>query len=188
MTDWWEALGQARQIFYGTGILAFFVLIVQLTLSLIGLGAEELDMIDPDHDGDGGVFSIRGIAAFLMAFGSVGGLSLSSGFSLILAIFFGSAAGVVLAVLIALMIRFLLAMKDSGNLDYWNAVGEVGTVYSTVPAEKQGSGQVEVKIQGRFITATALSRFEEPLKPGDRVRIVEIVSDTTLVVEPVGLI
>ena len=55
----------------------------------------------------------------------------------------------------ALLVRNLLKLQSSGNLDYANAVGTIGTVYFTIPAAESGGGQLSLMMQGRLITADA---------------------------------
>ena len=81
----------------------------------------------------------------------------------------------------------LLRLQSSGNLEYGNAVGTVGTVYSTIPAAEAGSGQLEVMVQGRLITAEARTQSSPALKPGTQARVIALVGQSTLLVEPLSL-
>ena len=58
-------------------------------------------------------------------------------------------------------------------------------VYVTIPPSKGPGGQVETMIQGRLVTAEAMQRGTEPLKPGTKVLVIEKVGNATLIVEPV---
>ncbi len=87
-------------------------------------------------------------------------------------------------VAIFLMMRAMLRLQSSGTLDYNNAVGEVATVYVTVPAFQKAGGQIEVLIQGRLTVAEALHKGGTPLSPGTKVRVVETLGRSTFVVEP----
>ena len=93
--------------------------------------------------------------------------------------------GLLFASSIFYLMRFLNSLKHSGTLDYANAVGEVGTVYLPIPAGMDGTGRIQVIVQGRLKEIQALTRHSERLDNRARVRVVELLDDTTLIVEPV---
>lgn len=185
MEFWWQALNLELQIFYGIGIIALLALALQMVMLLFGGIDDSGDFGDGGHHGDGlGIFSIRGITAFFLGFGWTGVIVLKAGQSLGLAIVLGLFVGSVLMFGIFFLMRSMMRLQSSGTLNYANAVGEVATVYVTVPALQKGGGQVEVMIQGRHTTAEALHRGETQLIPGTKVRVVETIGRSTLVVEP----
>ena len=85
---------------------------------------------------------------------------------------------------IYLMMRSFMRLQSSGTLDYGNAVGQMGTVYLTIPPVQRSGGQIETMIQGRLVTAEALQKGTLPLKPGTKVKVVERIGSSTLIVEP----
>jgi hypothetical protein len=82
------------------------------------------------------------------------------------------------------MMRSFMRLQSDGNIDYSNAVGQLGTVYVTIPPVQRAGGQVETMIQGRLITTEALQKGSQPLKPGTKVKVVERIGSSTLIVEP----
>ena len=78
----------------------------------------------------------------------------------------------------------LLRLQGSGNLNYRNAIGVIGTVYSTIPGQERAGGQLELLVQGRLITAEAYSRTAQDLKPGSKARVIDLIGQSTLLVEP----
>jgi len=181
---WWDALNLELRVFYGIGIIALLVLLLQLALSVFG-GMDEHDF---DHAGDHSsglsFFSIRGVTAFFVGFGWSGVIALKAGWGLMPAIAVGMAVGVALMIGIFLLMTSMLRLQSSGTLDFSNAVGKIGTVYVTIPARQKSGGQVEILFQGRLTMAEALSRGEQPLPPGTKVTVVEKLGHATLVVEP----
>jgi membrane protein implicated in regulation of membrane protease activity len=188
MELWWLGLNLELQIFYGIGALALIALIVQFVLLLVGGFDDVGDFGDAgglaEHGSGLGIFSFRGITAFFLGFGWTGAIAVKSGLSVPVAILQGLLVGMVLMIAIFLMMRSMMRLQSSGTLDYQNAVGEVATVYVTVPGSGKAGGQVEVMIQGRLSVAEALHRGEASLAPGSKVRIVEMMGRSTLVVEP----
>lgn len=185
MELWWQGLNLELQVFYGIGIVALFALVLQLGLMFFG-GVDDVgDLGDvADQDSGLGIFSIRGITAFFLGFGWTGVVALKAGLTVVPAIALGLLVGGTLMVVMFLMMRSMMRLQSSGTLDYANAVGEVGTVYVTLPPFQKGGGQIEVLIQGRLVVADALHKGGASLSPGARVRVVERVGRATLVVEP----
>jgi len=82
--------------------------------------------------------------------------------------------------------RFLYGLQHSGTLDYHNAIGEIGTVYLPIPAAMGGNGRVQVTVQGRLRVVTALTRHPARLENQSRVRVVDVLDENSLVVEPLA--
>ena len=187
LDSWWDALNFELQIYYGIAILAMFSLMIQLFLSLfMGLGDGDVDM-GADHHGSGlSIFSVRGVTAFFLGFGWAGVICTKAGLGTLPTVAIAVAAGGALMMAIFFIMLSLLRMQSSGTLDYQNAVGQTGTVYVTIPPGQRSGGQVETLIQGRLVTAEALQRGDEPLAPGTKVRVVEKIGGSTLIVEPLS--
>jgi|AntRauTorcE11897_2_1112592.scaffolds.fasta_scaffold29757_1 membrane-bound ClpP family serine protease len=186
LNNWWDALNFDLQVFYGIAIIALAALCFQLVLTLI-FGMDDFDGADvADHDSGISIFSVRGITAFFTGFGWTGVICTKEGLSLPVTILIALAVGGGLMLFIYFMMRSFMRLQSNGVLDYQNAVGQTGTVYVTIQPDQQASGQVEIMIQNRLVTAEALYKGSEPIKPGTKVRIVERIGSSTLVVEPLG--
>ena len=94
--------------------------------------------------------------------------------------------GVLFTLVVFYLMRFLYSLQHSGTLDYQNAVGEIGTVYLPIPAAMGGNGKVQVTVQGRLRVVTALTRSQARLENQARVRIVDVLDENSLVVEPLS--
>jgi len=180
---WWEPLSFGLKFFYAIGIISLSVLAIQVALSLfVGIeGGVDIG----DHDSGMGMLSVRGITAFFVGLGWAGVVMMQRGMALPFVIGISLVVGFGMMVAIYVMMRSLMKLESSGSLDYSNAVGQMGTVYVTIPPVKRPGGQVETMIQGRLVTAEALQRGSQPLKPGTKVQVVEKVGASTLIVEPV---
>lgn len=174
----------ALLIFYAIAIVASLVLIVQFALALLGfddIGAGELD------GGDGmGFLSIRSLVGFFGGFGWTGVIMIESDQSLTAATLAGIGVGLVLMLSIAYIMKLIYSMAESGTIDLGNAVGQVGTVYVTVPGGQSGTGQVRLVIQGRLMMAPAMTRAPEHLRAEQKIRVTRLVDSRTLLVEPLG--
>lgn len=192
MPTWWQSLPTDVQIFYSIGFVALLFTAVQLLITVIGLGGDvdvDIDIDSPDahHSSGIGLFSSHTIAAFLLGFGWIGGITRASGLGLHLVVLFAFAVGVALMLLMAFMLRSLLRLQSKGNLDYRTAIGQEGVVYVTIPGGNQdGGGQIQVMIQGRLRVASARKVSTGAIRPGEKVRIVDTSGPASFVVEPNG--
>lgn len=186
MTDWWNSLLIEKQIFYAIGLFSLAVLLLQILLTLVGAGHHDADFSGHgDHDTGIGLLTVRTVTAFFVGFGWTGAIMLNRGYSITAAIAAGTATGVVFLLATAFLIRNLLRLQSGGgNVDYNNAIGLVGTVYTTVPAAEAGGGQIELMIQGRLMMAEAYTKAGWNLKPNSKAKVVALIGRSTLLVEP----
>jgi membrane protein implicated in regulation of membrane protease activity len=153
------------------------------------MGDGEVDGVDAgavddvgDADASFQFLSLHGITVFLLMFGLVGlALSIENGVREIWALVGAGVAGVASMWMIAQIYLFMKRLQSSGNVDLRNAVGEEGDVYLTIPAE--GSGQVQVSVQGGLRMFDARSVSGEEIKTGERVRVSDVVGSHTLMVQ-----
>ena len=189
MTAWWQSLVPESQIFYAIGIVSLVSLLFQMLLTLLGFGGAHDADVGAHHDHESGswLINVRTVMAFLSGFGWAGGILVNRGYSVGPAITRASVVGALFLFGTALLVRNLLKLQSSGNLDYANAVGTIGTVYSTIPAAEAGGGQLELLVQGRLITASARTQSSPDLKPGTKARVVALIGQSTFLVEPLSL-
>lgn len=189
---WWDGLSFVLKFFYGIAIVAAVLLFLQ-TVTMFFLGDTDADgggdfsgADGADHHDSGmGILSLKSVTAFFTGFGWTAVGFVRMGLSLPVVLFLAAMVGVVMMFLIYLLMKSLVKLSASGTMDYQNAVGQPGTVYVTIPPAKGPGGQVETMIQGRLVTAEAIYRGTEPLRPGTKVQVVEKVGNSTLIVEPV---
>lgn len=209
MEMWWNAMSMASHVFLLVAIPATVVLIVQTVLMLIGIGDAEVDAPDSvipddmvpddmipddgigDLDGDGAdfevseslhIFSIRGVIAFLVVFGWLGLAMDSAGVSLWITLPVAVAAGAAIMVLLAFLLRAVMRLRGTGNLDIRNALGTAGTVYLTVPEQRKGTGKVSILLQGSLVEREAVTDDETAITTGTEIVVVGVSGQTTLVV------
>ncbi len=189
MIDWWNGLSLALQVFYGIGFISLLLSVLQLGLSLFGLGGDAFDLDLELGDGDpagASVVSGQTLSAFFLGFGWVGAAVLTAGLSLLIAIVFAAVVGVVVMFATYFLIRQVLRLQSSGNLDYRNAIGQQATVYVTLPGDDEdGGGQIQFMIQGRLRTASARKVTPGVAKPGEKVTITGMFGETSYVVDSV---
>ena len=208
MLDWWNSLELVTQIFYCIAIPATLVLLIQTISLLVGLGddadipdSDISDLPDGDADIDGvfgedsvsetpdlegldglRIFTVRGIIAFLVVFGWVGIVMNGANVPLWLTLPVATVAGFFMMLLIALLMKLVLKLRSSGNIDNKNAIGTAGKVYLTVPANRGGEGKIQLLLQGSFVERNAVTDSDEALPTGSEVVVTGVSGGTTLIV------
>lgn len=188
MSEWWAGLSFEQQIYYAIAIVATVLVVFQTALLLVG-GADDLaDAGDVDMDGPGehpsgiAIVSSRTVVAFFVGFGWTG--VVAAGNRPELAVVAAVLMGLLFGAAIFYLMRALHGLRHSGSLDYHNALGAIGTVYLPIPAAMDGGGRIQVIVQGRLRVVQALTRHPERIESRARVRVVDLVDENTLLVEP----
>jgi hypothetical protein len=185
LNNWWENLNFELQIFYAIAVIALIALFFQVIMSVVFGMEHGADVANVgDHDSGMGIFSVRGVTAFFTGFGWTGVVCTKQGLGLPVTLAIAFVVGSGLMIAIFLMMRAFMRLQSNGNIDYGNAVGQLGTVYVTIPPVQRSGGQVETMIQGRLVTAEALQKGSQPLQPGTKVNVVARIGSSTLIVEP----
>lgn len=166
---------------------AFFVLRLGFLMLGHGHGVDlhaDADVhFDGHHTDPGDAFkylSIQSLAAFAMGFGW-GGLGAYRGAawpwptSMLLAVI----CGIGMVWLLALLLKAIFDMQQSGNISLDSAIGNEGEVYVNIPASGEGSGQVRMVLCDRMRTVNAKSEGDA-IASSRRVRVVRVNQDNTV--------
>ena len=190
METWWGSLGSSLQIFWGIALVTSTVMVLQLILMFLGLDSDSDVELEADVDSDvtdgGNILSVRTITAFFAGFGWSGVACLDAGLSLPVTLLISVAVGSVFMFGVFALMRFLYGLRYSGTLDYHNAIGQVGSVYLPIPGDLSGPGKVEVLVQGRLRVVDAFNKSGDSLPNRSRVKVVDVMDQTTLVVQPLN--
>ncbi|KAA3648290.1 MAG: hypothetical protein DWQ07_04675 [Chloroflexi bacterium] len=127
------------------------------------------------------LLSLQSLTAFFMMFGIFGLAFVAAGWDVIWTVFGGAAIGVFAMWVLGLIFNTMIRLQSEGTIDIENAIGETGTVYLTVPAN--GSGQVQVSVQGSLKVYDAISGNKKKLATGEKIKVVGVVTGNTLIVE-----
>jgi membrane-bound ClpP family serine protease len=187
----------ASKIYFGISVFATLGLIIQLILTLVGVGDTDVDLdVDIDVDMDAGdalsgitgiaYFSVSSMTAFLCFFGWVGFLLKQGGVWSLPTFVIAFVAGSIAFFAVAFLLHFFRQMAHSGNIKVKNAVGEIGTVYITIPSGKNQTGAVIVSIDGRRREYRAMTEDGTEIESGDRVKVTGLLDTRTLIVMPVN--
>ena len=90
-----------------------------------------------------------------------------------------------LSFLVMLLFKWLSGMQEAGNINVFkSAVGCEGKVYLAIPGERSGSGKVQITINDAVREYEAVTDGPA-LATGTSVRVVEVISADTMLVEPI---
>jgi len=164
----------------------------QFALSLLGLGHHDVDMSGVDthvegHAGGGhgesswlfSLVSIRAILSAITVFGLSGLAAKSAGWGNLGCLVIALGVGLVTMTVVGLLVHSMSKLGAEGTVHVDNAVGEIGTVYLTIPAQRQGSGKVTIIIQSRTMEYRAVTAGAE-LPTGTRVVVQKVSGPNTV--------
>jgi hypothetical protein len=199
IAEWWTSLSVIMKVLWGITLAASLIFVIQTVMTFIGADAGG----DFDADAGGGLdvnmddaasamgtgmnlLTFRNLINFLLGFGWTFILlqkSISStGVLLVISVLVGLA----LVAIVMYMFKWLSGMQQSGTIDvYKAAVGCQGKVYLTIPGERAGEGKVQITINNAVREYAAVTDGPT-LKTGQRIRVVEVVSANTLLVEEIN--
>lgn len=190
--EWWAALGGMEKLFWGISIIFSVLFFIQFILSLIGLDFDtdvDADVGGVDMEGgldaDFTVFSMRSVIAFFTFFGWTGVSVLNGGGSSALAIGAGAVVGILAMGIVAYMMYAFSKLSDEGSIfNIYESIDSVGTVYLKIPANSEGRGKVELNLNGVIREVDAMTQEGLPLPTGSSVRVIDIIDDKMILVEP----
>ncbi len=181
------------RLFFFSALGGGVLFVIQLILLFLG-GGGDMDL-DVDAEAPAGsdlghtgadlsfkVLSLQGITAFVMMFGLVGwAMRFDSQAGPLVSLIAAALAGSASTWVIGKIFSSFKKLQSSGTLDLKQAVGATGEVYMTVSAEKPG--KVNISFRGRLVTMNAIVEGVESLETGTPIRVVRVISDTTVSVE-----
>lgn len=194
VTDWWYSLSSMEQVFWGIALIFSLLFLIQFGLSLLGADVDADAEVDVDL-GDHGSFSldpsftllsVRSIIAFFTFFGWMGVLALSKGYGSSMVILIAAGSGLAAMVTVAYLMYFFSRLAEEGNADLTELIFKNATVYLTIPERRKGKGKVHVTLNNSLREMEAVTEGER-LDNGKSVKIIEIIEDNILVVEPVEI-
>ena len=211
MIEWWNSLEPAMKVLWAVTLSASLVFVIQTIMTFLGAAGDSDFDINSDTDligdiADGSVdvggspeagesgqlgtgmnlLTFRNFINFLIGFGWTAILLKDSVPALALRMLIAIVVGVVLVAVVMLLFKWLTNMQQSGNINvYKSAIDCEGSVYLTIPGGRAGEGKVQISINNAVREYAAVTDGPT-LKTGARIRVVEVVSANTLLVEEIN--
>ena len=202
MIEWWSTLSIAMKVLWAVTLSASLIFVIQTVLTFIGVGGDintDFDVntdFDADLSGDVdasasghsgmGLLTFRNFVNFILGFGWTAILLKNEVASKGVLVFVSVLAGAFLVAIVVLLFKWISGMQQSGNIDvYKSAVDCTGKVYIPIPASRSGMGKVQITISNSVREYNAVTEGEA-LPTGKDIRVVEVISEDTLLVEEVN--
>jgi hypothetical protein len=167
-------------------------MIVYLSLAIVGLALLLVSALFGHHDvefhadiaeGGGGFLSIRAMAVFFLAFGTIGAIARHFGQSHLASSTWGVLSGILLVGVYLLSMSLVKSQQASSLVAEADLVGLTARVTVAIPAT--GFGEVSCTMKAQTNRRMARSAPGTPIPEGAMVRIREIQGDLC-VVEPLA--
>lgn len=196
LSEWFNQLDPTLKLFWGIAIFASIVVLIQTTMSFVGMGDVDTGDADVDFDADTDadadsldhagamhLLSIRNVFYFLLGFGWTG-ISLWN--TIPNRVFLYAAAILVGCLFVAIFLflfRQMMKLQSNGAFDINDSVGRVCDVYLRIPANNKGMGKVQISFNGSVQELDARTAGE-PIPSGAKVRVLRVIDKKVLEVEP----
>lgn len=196
LSEWFNQLDPTLKLFWGIAIFSSIVVLIQTTMSFIGMGDVDTGDADVDFDADTDadadsldhagamhLLSIRNVFYFLLGFGWTG-ISLWN--TIPNRVFLYAAAILVGCLFVAIFLflfRQMMKLQSNGAFDINDSVGRVCDVYLRIPANNKGMGKVQISFNGSVQELDARTAGE-PIPSGAKVRVLRVIDKKVLEVEP----
>lgn len=195
MALWWESLNLFMKFMWGIALTSSLIFIIQSIITFIG-GDTDLDVGGADASADDpsgteidsgmNILTVRNFVNFFLGFGWSAVLFADGIPSVALLLVVSTLVGVAFVVLMMLLLKWLASMQQSGNINVYEvAVGCQGNVYFPIPEARSGEGKVQISINNSVREYDALTDGDA-LPTGTRIRVVEVIDASTLLVEPLN--
>ena len=177
-----------HSIYWGLAVFGSIFFGLTCLLAIFGIGGLD-DGLEVDADGvaldhvdhgflDFNLFSIRSILAFLTVFGWGGVMWGHHGWIGFIAAF---AAGTATMFLTAFVIWALMKLQTSGTVSNRQLIGQIGSVYLSIPGGRSNPGKITVPFNGATRELKAVA--DEPIPTGSAVVVTELLADSLFLVK-----
>jgi hypothetical protein len=166
-------------------------MIVYLSLAIVGLALLLISALFGHHvdfhadidESGGGFLSVRAMAVFFLAFGTIGAIARHYELSHVASSTWGILSGILMVGVYLLSMQLVKSQQASSLVAEADLVGLTARVTVTIPAE--GFGEVSCTMKAQTNRRMARSAHGTPIAEGAVVRILQIQCDLC-VVEPLA--
>ena len=179
-----EAPSLMEIIFVSCAVLGGILFFIMMLLMMVGdvLGGVT-DAIGLDIDAGGGAFeilSVQGLSVAVMMFGLTGMFGLSATGSDVVAVFAGGVGAAAGMYGMGKMMYGINQLQADGTVNYNDAIGQRGQVYSRIKPNE--TGEIQVPVDGTLRTLLARAQDKTILIPsGEFIRVVDVIGSTMIV-------
>ncbi|WP_259014283.1 NfeD family protein [Emticicia fluvialis] len=186
--DFLNNLEPLLRSFWYVAVPTSVIFLIQTILTFAGVDAA--DGLDADFDGDMSgtdepfqLFSFRNLINFLLGFSWTGISFYQLIANPLLLIALAIIVGAVFVALFFFIILQIRKLSQNNTFRIASTINQVGSVYLSIPGQKNGKGKVQISVKGAFFELDAITA-QERIKTGESVRIIG-VENNTLIVEKI---
>ena len=164
------------------GILFFIMMLLMMVGDVLG-GVTDAIGLDIDAGGGGAfeILSIQGLSVAVMMFGLTGMFGLSATGSVVVAVLAGGVGAAAGMYGMGKMMYGINQLQAVGTVNYNDAIGQRGQVYSRIKPNE--TGEIQVPVDGTLKTLLARAQDKSMLIPsGEFIRVVDVIGSTMIVV------
>ena len=179
-----EAPSLMEIIFVSCALLGGILFFIMMILMLVGdvLGGVS-DAFGIDIDAGGGAFeimSIQGLSVAVMMFGLTGMFGLSATGNDVVAVLAGGVGAASGMYGMGKMMYAINQLQADGTVNYADAIGQRGQVYSRIKPNE--TGEIQVPVDGTLKTLLARAQDKNMhLASGEFIKVVDIIGSTMIV-------
>lgn len=182
LMDWWKAMGSTTQAFMSMAIVSTLLLAMLIAIHLMGLehDAESSDTAASERKRQW--FDARMILVFCTVCSWLIVVFNFAQFNLKLSLLFAVLIAAPLAFFSRYMLkRWFTPFEEVNKLDLLQTTGEV---LQSIPPHRNGFGKVYLSLPEAPFQIEAITAGQE-LSPGAHVRVIDVIDDRIILVEPV---
>ncbi|CAI8398062.1 MAG: Uncharacterised protein [Candidatus Poseidoniaceae archaeon] len=164
------------------GILFFIMMLLMMVGDVLG-GVTDAIGLDIDAGGGGAfeILSVQGLSVAVMMFGLTGMFGLSATGSDVVAVLAGGVGAAAGMYGMGKMMYGINQLQADGTVNYNDAIGQRGQVYSRIKPNE--TGEIQVPVDGTLKTLLARAQDKSMLIPsGEFIRVVDVIGSTMIVV------
>ena len=164
------------------GILFFIMMLLMMVGDVLG-GVTDAIGLDIDAGGGGAfeILSIQGLSVAVMMFGLTGMFGRSATGSDVVAVLAGGVGAAAGMYGMGKMMYGINQLQADGTVNYNDAIGQRGQVYSRIKPNE--TGEIQVPVDGTLKTLLARAQDKSLLIPsGEFIRVVDVIGSTMIVV------
>lgn len=180
--EWWKALESSSQAFLSMAIVSSLLLVMLIAIHLMGLEQEAESDVKTQSDRKRQLFDARMILVFFTLF------------SWMIVIFTFIQLSIPAALLIATLVASTISFSSRYLIKRWltknekmgvaDLLQQTGEVLQSIPPHRNGFGKVYLSLPEAPFQIEAITAGQE-LSPGAHVRVVDVIDDRIILVEPI---
>ena len=162
------------------GILFFIMMLLMMVGDVLG-GVTDAIGLDIDAGGEAfEILSVQGLSVAVMMFGLTGMFGLSATGSDVVAVLAGGVGAAAGMYGMGKMMYGINQLQADGTVNYNDAIGQRGQVYSRIKPNE--TGEIQVPVDGTLKTLLARAQDKSMLIPsGEFIRVVDVIGSTMIV-------